>query len=66
MMSENQASLKSILLQIVNNLKERGVDLSKTPALYTWSYEEEPFIEFKLLVNGVAQARLPLVSTEVM
>lgn len=51
--------MKQQLLGTLDGLRDHGVDLAETPALFTWSYEEEPWIEFKLLITETDQASLP-------
>lgn len=53
-------ALKKQLLQTVEELKEEGIDLKETPALLIWSYDEEPWIEFQLLISETDQANLNL------
>lgn len=53
-------SMKKQLLGMVEGLREQEIDLGETPALFTWSYEEEPWIEFKMLITETDQAALPL------
>lgn len=52
--------MKQRLLGTLDGLRETGIDLAETPALFTWSYEEEPWIEFQLLIKEVNQIQLPL------
>lgn len=54
-------SMKKQLLETVKDLRESEIDLGETPALFTWSYDEEPWIEFQLLIKEVDQANLPLI-----
>lgn len=53
-------ALKKQLLNTVEGLRAEDIDLGETPALFTWSYEEEPWIEFQLLIKEVDKANLPL------
>lgn len=53
-------TMKKQLLETVKDLRESEIDLGETPALFTWSYDEEPWIEFQLLIKETDQANLPL------
>lgn len=57
-------TMKKQLLETVKDLRESEIDLLVTPALFTWSYDEEPWIEFQLLIKETDQANLPLEETE--
>jgi hypothetical protein len=45
--------MKETILNTVNKLREEGIDFSETPALFTWQYEEEPNLEFQMLITEV-------------
>jgi len=50
--------MKKQLLQTLAGLQDKGVDLSKTPALFTWSYSEEPYVQFQLLIKETTDINL--------
>lgn len=52
--------MKKKLLKTVLGLREQGVNLVETPALYTFSYEEEPYIIFQVLIKATEQSNLAL------
>lgn len=56
-------SMKDQLLGTVGQLRKDDVDLEKTPALFKWSYSEEPHIQFQLLILETDQAELALEDT---
>ena len=51
-------AMKKQLLETVEGLREDGVDLAETPALFTWGYDEEPWIEFQLLITETERSSL--------
>ena len=51
--------MKKKLLGTVANLIEAGHDLEQEPVIFKWSYAEEPYIEFQLLIKETQQANLP-------
>ncbi|UOF80638.1 hypothetical protein [Caudoviricetes sp.] len=55
--------MKKKLLEMVVALQEEGHDLKETPALFTWSYPEEPYIKFQMLIKETTNASLPLETT---
>ncbi len=55
--------MKEDLMLLVADLRDQDIDLQETPALFKWSYEEEPHIEFQLLVKEVDQMGLPFNRT---
>lgn len=60
MAKKDKKAMKRQLLGTLDGLREHGIDLAETPALFIWSYEEEPWIEFKLMITETDQAALPL------
>lgn len=56
----SKKSMKKQLLGMVEGLREQEIDLTETPALFTWSYEEEPWIKFKMLITETDKTTLPL------
>ncbi len=52
--------MKEDLMLLVADLRDQDIDLQETPALFKWSYQEEPHIEFQLLVKEVDQLELPI------
>ena len=52
--------LKKVLLRTVAQLQDNEVDLKDTPALFTWSYPDEPYIQFQMLIKETEQANLNL------
>ena len=55
--------MKKKLLETVTALQNEGHNLSETPALFTWSYPEEPYIQFQMLIKETTSANLPLETT---
>lgn len=55
--------MKEDLMLLVADLRDQDIDLQETPALFKWSYQEEPHIEFQLLVKEVDQMGLPFSTT---
>lgn len=56
--------MKKQLLRTIAELRERDIDFKKTPPLFTWCYDEEPDIEFQMLiVEKKDQLELPLSDT---
>jgi hypothetical protein len=56
--------MKKQLLRTIAELRDRNIDFQKTPPLFTWGYEEEPDIEFQMLiVEKKDQLELPLNNT---
>lgn len=47
--------MKEELMLTVADLREQGIDLEETPAFFEWSYQEEPFVKFQLLIKEVSQ-----------
>jgi hypothetical protein len=43
--------MKDKLLETISELRKNGVDLSETPALFQWTYNEEPKIFIQLLIR---------------
>ena len=52
----DKLSMKEQLLEMVDQIQEQEIDLSKTPALFKWRYDEEPHIEFQLLIKELDTA----------
>ena len=44
-------SMKGTLFTLLEGLREEDINLAETPALFIWSYEEEPTIFFELLIK---------------
>ena len=57
--------MKEKLLETLKGLQEEEIDLGETPALFKWSYPEEPYIEFQLLIRGL-EAKAEFVVEEVL
>jgi hypothetical protein len=55
-MQAEKLSMKEQLLEMVVQIQEQEIDLQKTPALFKWRYDENPHIEFQLLVKEVDSA----------
>lgn len=47
--------MKETLLETLEDLRNQGVDLAETPALFTWRYDEEPDIKFQMLITEVSE-----------
>ena len=48
--------MKEQLLEMVEQIQDQEIDLNKTPALFKWRYDEEPHIEFQLLIKELDTA----------
>lgn len=44
-------SMKKELLKTVNGLLDQGINLMETPAHFTWSYPESPYVKFQMLIS---------------
>lgn len=55
--------MKKKLLETVAQLKIEGHNLEETPALFTWSYPEEPHIQFQMLIKETDTVNVPLETT---
>lgn len=55
--------MKKQMLGIVKELREKGIDFKNGPPHFKWIYEEEPHLEFNLLIVETDQASFPLEST---
>lgn len=53
--NEDNMSMKDKLIETADKLKENGVDVKETPALFRWFYEERPEILYQLMISDVAQ-----------
>lgn len=51
-------AMQKQLQKIVKGLREDGIDLTETPALFKWSYEDDPWIKYELLIQETAQAEM--------
>jgi hypothetical protein len=45
--------MKKKLMETLFHLRERKVNLQETPALFQWTYEEEPNIFFEMLIKEI-------------
>lgn len=59
-------AMQKKLQKLVKGLREDGIDLSETPALFKWSYEDDPWVKYELLIQETAQAELRLNDDDVM
>lgn len=50
--------MKKTLQETVEKLKEEGLDFKEDVAVFKWSYPENPFIEYTLLIRETEQANL--------
>lgn len=51
--------------KLVNALREEGgIDLKETPALFQWSYEDDPYVTYELMITEHDQASLALVNRD--
>lgn len=64
-MQAEQMPMKERLLNILDNLRDDEVNLEETPVIFKWSYEEEPHIQFQLMIKETEQGNLPLGSETV-
>lgn len=48
------------LMKALDDIREQEIDLKETPVLFRWTYPEEPWIEFELMIRELDQASLPL------
>jgi len=51
--------MKEKLLETVKELKEKGINLKETPALFKWKYEEEPDVLFQLMIKIETEKEVP-------
>lgn len=51
-------AMQKKLQKLVKGLREDGINLAETPALFKWSYENDPWIEYELLIKETDQASL--------
>lgn len=51
--------LKEVLLPMLYNIIEEGIDLETTPVLFKWRYDEEPYVQFQLLIKEEETLELP-------
>jgi hypothetical protein len=59
-MAKKQRNMKEELLNTVKELRSKEIQLNDTPALFRWSYPEEPEILFELLISKTGeQLELP-------
>jgi len=49
-------AIQKKLMKTLASLRDDNIDLKETPALFTWSYPEEPWIEFELLIRETDQS----------
>jgi 3-polyprenyl-4-hydroxybenzoate decarboxylase len=54
--------MKKTLLRTVKKLEKDNINLLETPVIYKWSYEEQPYVEFQLLIKKTPQSNLALDS----
>jgi len=54
MPTEENMSMKDKLIETADKLKENGVDVKETPALFRWIYEERPDILYQLMISDAA------------
>lgn len=47
-------AMQKKLQKLVKGLREDGIDLAETPALFKWSYEDDPWVHYELLITGAA------------
>lgn len=45
--------MKTGFTQLKESLLNQGIDLQETPALFKWSYKDEPEIEYQLLIKVI-------------
>lgn len=55
-MPADDIGMKEQLLTTVKEMKEDGHDFEEEPIIFKWSYPEEPFTEFQLLITETEQA----------
>lgn len=51
-------AMQKKLQKLVKGLREDGIDLAETPALFKWSYEDDPLVHYELLITETTQAEL--------
>ena len=59
-------AMQKKLQKTVKGLREDGIDLSETPALFKWSYENDPWVKYELLIQETNQSELFDDSEEVI
>ncbi len=43
--------MKEKLLETVQKIREDNIDLKETPVYFRWVYEEEPLVEFRMIIR---------------
>jgi hypothetical protein len=56
--------MKKGFQSLLKNLINKGIDLETTPVVFKWSYEEDPFIQYQLLIIQKDQGELLLEERE--
>lgn len=51
-------ALQKRLQKIVKQMRADKIDLADTPAHFKWSYPEDPWVEYELLICETDQANL--------
>ena len=51
-------AMQKKLQKLDKGLREDGIDLQETPALFKWSYEDDPWVKYELLIQETPQAGL--------
>ena len=49
-------AMQKKLQKLVKQLREEEIDLKETPALFTWRYEDDPWISYELLIKEVDES----------
>lgn len=52
------------LMKIVKDMREDGLDLMETPVIFKWSYKEDPYIEYELLIKETEQSNIVFSSLD--
>lgn len=47
-------TMKEKLIETADKLKEHGIDVKETPALFRWTYDERPDTLYQLMISDVA------------
>jgi hypothetical protein len=51
---EDKLSMKEKLIETADKLKEHGIDVKETPALFRWIYDERPEVLYQLMISDAA------------
>lgn len=55
-------AMQKKLQKMVKKLREDEIDLTETPVLFTWTYEEDPSIQYKLFITEINPSEIEIDS----